>query len=69
MIARALEALDYAALEKKYDADLYTQQQIYPRGYTWKKEDGGKLLEKLKNLLFFVSEAGKMGLWLFRVFC
>ena len=68
VIASALSEVNFTDLEKKYDAETFTQKNIYPRGCTWTKDDVGILIEKVKEIATFINEAKNKNLGLYRVF-
>jgi len=61
-IADALNTLDLDKIKKRYNADFYNKEKIYPGGYTWKTGDDEYLLEKIKNLAAFVNHVRDQGL-------
>jgi hypothetical protein len=68
IIATALSELNFNELENKYDSDIFNKKEIYPRGYTWTKDDGGSLIEKIKEITAFLNVTKNKNLGLYRVF-
>lgn len=68
VIARALNELNLSYLEKKYNADTFNKNGIYPSSYTWTKDDIGSLIEKIKEIMAFINDAKNKNLGLYRVF-
>ena len=66
-ISAALENMDLVDLEKRYDADVFNENEIYPRGYKWMPSDNESLLLKLKETLKFINEAKDKSVGIFRV--
>lgn len=60
-ISSALNNLDPADLRIRYDADLFNQLKIYPRGYTWKPEDENSLIERFDEVRAFVTQVAAAG--------
>lgn len=67
-IATALNEINLTELANKYDADTFNDKGIYPRGYTWTKDDVSSLIEKIREITTFISETKNKNLGLYRVF-
>ncbi|MCX6318899.1 MAG: DUF1877 family protein [Bacteroidetes bacterium] len=68
IIAEALDELDLSELERKFDPAILNEMRIFPRGYVWKKDDIGSLLEKIKEITAFLKETKNKHLGLYRIF-
>lgn len=62
----ALKVLDKDNLIKSYNPNDFNEKGIYPRGYVWKENDGKELINKLNDLIDFLSRASidKKGIYL-----
>jgi hypothetical protein len=67
LIATALNNLDYSEIEKRYNADFFNENKIYPSGYTWTPNDAGTLIERLKEITEFINETNRKHLGIYRV--
>lgn len=68
VIAKSLSEINFTELEKRYDANIFNQKEIYPRGYKWKTTDITSLLEKVTEIQQFFNEMKNKNLGLYRVF-
>jgi hypothetical protein len=66
-ISTTLNNLNYAEVEKGFNADFFNENKIYPTGYIWTISDGITLIKKLKKIAEFVNETKNKNLGIYRV--